>query len=134
MNNNEIIPQYTTVKQDYSSEERIILGEIRENLVDLAISTGENYSPNEDKLLNDIKNFLINKKQLYSIFAEKFNCSVKDYILAKRIEKAKDLLKNSDLSVSQIAESCGFADYNNFIQRFKLLVGETPLRYKKSKE
>ena len=61
MNNNEIIPQYTTVKQDYSSEERIILGEIRENLVDLAISTGENYSPNEDKLLNDIKNFLINR-------------------------------------------------------------------------
>ena len=80
------------------------------------------------------EHFLINKKQLYSIFAEKFNCSVKDYILAKRIEKAKDLLKNSDLSVSQIAESCGFADYNNFIQRFKLLVGETPLRYKKSKE
>ena len=61
MNNNEIIPQYTTVKQDYSSEERIILGEIRENLVDLAISTGENYTPNEDKLLNDIKNFLINR-------------------------------------------------------------------------
>ena len=61
MNNNEIIPQYTIVKQDYSSEERIILGEIRENLVDLAISTGENYQLNEDKLLKDIKNFLINR-------------------------------------------------------------------------
>ncbi|MBE6509338.1 MAG: CpaF family protein [Methanobrevibacter sp.] len=61
MNNNEIIPQYTIVRQDYSSEERIILGEIRENLVDLAISTGENYQLNEDKLLKDIKNFLINR-------------------------------------------------------------------------
>lgn len=61
MNNNEIIPQYTIVKQDYSAEERIILGEIRENLVDLAMSTGENYPLNEDKLLKDIKNFLMNR-------------------------------------------------------------------------
>ncbi|WP_458455642.1 CpaF family protein [Methanobrevibacter sp.] len=61
MNNNEIIPQYNIVKQDYSAEERIILGEIRENLVDLAMSTGENYPLNEDKLLKDIKNFLMNR-------------------------------------------------------------------------
>ena len=58
MNNNEIIPQYDIVKQNYSPEEKILLGEIRENLVDLAISSGENYRPNQDKLLNDIKNFL----------------------------------------------------------------------------
>lgn len=58
MNNNEIIPQYDIVRQDYSPEEKILLGEIRENLVDLAISSGESYHPNQDKLLNDIKNFL----------------------------------------------------------------------------
>ena len=34
------------------------MGEIRENLVDIAISSGENYQPDEDKLLNDIKSFL----------------------------------------------------------------------------
>lgn len=58
MDNNEIIPQYDIVRQNYSPEEKILLGEIRENLVDLAISSGENFQPNEDKLLNDIKNFL----------------------------------------------------------------------------
>lgn len=58
MNNNEIIPQYDVVKQNYSPEEKILLGEIRANLVDLAISTGENFQPNEEKLLNDIRNFL----------------------------------------------------------------------------
>ena len=61
MNNNEIIPQYTIVKQNYSPEEKVILGEIRENLVDLAISSGENYQLNEDKLLNDIRIFLENR-------------------------------------------------------------------------
>ena len=56
--NKDIIPQYDVVKQNYSPEERILLGEIRENLVDLAISTGENYQVNEEMLLTDIKNFL----------------------------------------------------------------------------
>jgi flagellar protein FlaI len=58
MSNNTIIPQYDIVRQDYSPEEITILGEIRENLVDLAISSGENFQPNEDKLLTDIRNFL----------------------------------------------------------------------------
>ena len=54
MNNNEIIPQYDIVKQNYSPEEKILLGEIREKLVDLDISSGENYQPNQEKLLNYI--------------------------------------------------------------------------------
>ena len=58
MSNNEIIPQYDIVKQNYSPEEKVLLGEIRENLVDLAISSGENFQANDEKLLNDIKNFL----------------------------------------------------------------------------
>lgn len=56
--NNEILPQYDVIKQEYSYEEKILLGEMRENLVDLAISTGENYQVSEEKLLNDIKHFL----------------------------------------------------------------------------
>ena len=43
MNNNEIIPKYDVVKQNYTAKEKILLSEIRENLVDLAISTGENF-------------------------------------------------------------------------------------------
>ena len=56
--NNDIIPQYNVTKQEYSPEEKVLLGEMRENLVDLAISTGENFQVSEEKLLNDIKNFL----------------------------------------------------------------------------
>ncbi len=61
MSNNEIIPQYDIVRQDYSPKEKILLGEIRENLVDLAISSGENFQPNEEKLLTDIRNFLVRR-------------------------------------------------------------------------
>ena len=61
MSNNDIIPQYDIVRQDYSPEEKILLSEIRENLVDLAISSGENFQPNEERLLTDIKNFLFRR-------------------------------------------------------------------------
>lgn len=61
MNENEIIPQYDVTKQNYTPEEKILLGEIRNNLVDLAISAGETFQVNEDKILNDIKNFIFNR-------------------------------------------------------------------------
>ncbi len=57
-NNIDVVPQYSVFKQKYSSEEKILLSELRENLVDLAISSDESFQVNEDKLLNDIKNFL----------------------------------------------------------------------------
>ena len=59
--NNEIMPQYDVVRQNYTPEEKILLDEIRENLVDLAMSSGENFKPDEDKLFNDIKSFLFNR-------------------------------------------------------------------------
>ena len=61
LSKNTVIPQYDVLKQNYTTEEKILLNEIRENLVDLAISSGENFQPNEDKLLNDIKVFLFNR-------------------------------------------------------------------------
>lgn len=61
MNNNDIIPQYEIINQNYISEEKILLKEIRENLVDLAISTGETFQENDEKLLNNIKSFLFER-------------------------------------------------------------------------
>lgn len=59
--NFDVVPQYNVFKQKYSSEEKLLLSELRENLVDLAISSDESIQVNEDKLLNDIKNFLFAK-------------------------------------------------------------------------
>ena len=61
LSKNTVMPQYDVLKQNYTTEEKILLNEIRENLVDLAISSGENFQPNKDKLLNDIKAFLFNR-------------------------------------------------------------------------
>ena len=52
------VKQYETKKQNFSNEEKALLKEIRENLVDMAISSETNFSINEENLLKDIRNFL----------------------------------------------------------------------------
>ena len=59
--NNDLVPTYNVFKQKYTPQEKILLDELRENLVDIAISTGGNVQFIEDKLLNDIMNFLYSR-------------------------------------------------------------------------
>ena len=79
------------------------------------------------------REFLLNKKQLYSIFQENALKTVKKFILDKRMERAKKYLCETDKTVTEIAEAVGFFEYNNFIQRFKQKEGMTPLKYRKQK-
>ena len=59
---------------------------------------------------------------------------VKQYVLDRKMARAKHLLTTTELSVTDVAEQTGFADYNNFIQRFKKVTGHTPLQYRKKEK
>lgn len=54
-----------------------------------------------------------------------------EYLTAYRIEKASRKLLNSDISVTDIAYSCGFNDLSYFIKTFKNLKGITPAKFRK---
>lgn len=75
--------------------------------------------------------FRITVSTLYQISHKHFKTSIKDYIIIKRIEKAKHYLTTSQLSIYQICDKIGFNDYNFFIRTFKKRVGCTPLSYRK---
>ena len=77
-------------------------------------------------------NFFISRQRLSFVFNERFKVSVKQYILKRKVERAKKLLLTTEYSVTEIAEMLGFFDYNNFIQRFKSIVGVTPLKFRKN--
>lgn len=64
MSDNEIIPQYDVLKQDYTPEEKVILAEIRENLVDKAMNSNGNFQTSEEKLLLEIREFLSTKDNI----------------------------------------------------------------------
>ena len=54
------------------------------------------------------------------------------YILKVRIEKARELLMNSDYNVEKIAACVGYENVRTFFRAFKKLVGTTPNEYRKS--
>ncbi len=55
------------------------------------------------------------------------------YVNTRRIEKAKELLKKRDLSVSLVASEVGFRDLSNFIRQFKKRTGLAPNAYRHAK-
>ena len=58
--------------------------------------------------------------------------TVTEYINQIRVLRATGLLRNSSLSVQQVAEQCGFADGNYFTRIFRKIQGITPNEYRKS--
>jgi AraC family transcriptional regulator len=63
-------------------------------------------------------------------FPKYFNCGFGQYIRTIRIERSISLLANRNLSLSEIANDCGFSDQSHFIRCFKDVVGVTPLKYR----
>lgn len=54
-----------------------------------------------------------------------------EYVVKYRVNKAKNLLKNTDKTVEEISEGVGFGSTSNFIRTFRELEGMTPLKYRK---
>ena len=52
------------------------------------------------------------------------------FVTSLRIERAKELLKKKDLTVSSVANKVGFKDISNFIRQFKKATGVTPRTYR----
>ncbi len=91
---------------------------------------------NLDKdLSSDIlcRHFYISRTKLYQISKKAFGLGISEFILERRIEKAKEILEKEDKSVADAANAAGIFDYNYFCKLFKKHTGMTPSQYKKSK-
>ncbi|MBI1173433.1 helix-turn-helix domain-containing protein [bacterium] len=69
----------------------------------------------------------ISCRQLERVFAKHLNHSPKRYWLELRLERARNLLLQTDVSVSEIAVACGFASVSNFSKVFRARFGNSPL-------
>lgn len=64
------------------------------------------------------------------IFKEKTGMSPQDYILFRRLSRAKELLVSSNEKVTDISLECGFYDASQFSKMFKREYNLTPLQYR----
>lgn len=76
----------------------------------------------------------VNKYYLAHSFSQYQNISIGNYILQKRLNEAKALLKTTTLAASAVAENCGFNDQSYFCRVFKKNTGMTPAQFRKSEQ
>lgn len=67
------------------------------------------------------------------LFLESRGVSPKDYIISLRMEYAKQLLTEAQVSVSEAALMCGYAEPCHFSREFARRVGKSPSAYRKTK-
>jgi AraC-like DNA-binding protein/mannose-6-phosphate isomerase-like protein (cupin superfamily) len=66
-----------------------------------------------------------------SVFKRLNGISPWEYITIKRVEKAVEMLKSTDLSKLEIAERCGFSGASNFYKMFLRITGKRPSDFTK---
>jgi AraC-like DNA-binding protein len=92
------------------------------------ISYIDSHIHDPDLCVNSVtEHFIISKTTLQRILNEQTGKSFLEYVNAQRMEKARDLLINTRLSVKDISRQCGYASINTFYKAFKRTYDVTPI-------
>lgn len=76
----------------------------------------------------------LSKSYLQKIYKSYFGRSIIEEMIQFRIDKAKELLSSTDMTVTDIARECGYSSYNYFVRQFKTAEGMSPSEYRSEKE
>ena len=68
----------------------------------------------------------IDRAYLSRLFKEEFGFNLKEFLTAFRMERAKELLREGNLSIAQVAASVGYRDRSVFARRYKAFYGQSP--------
>lgn len=82
-------------------------------------------------LANLAKSACMSQTKMTQLFRRVYGISVMDYVQSLRLEKAKDLLLNSDWDIGKIANAVGYKLHRSFSEVFKQTTGFTPREYRK---
>lgn len=88
----------------------------------------------DDISLNRVaKEVNISPNYLSAVFSQEMGTTFVEYLTAKRMEKARELLRSSDLRSGEIATAVGYKDSHYFSFLFKKTQGCTPRDYRNGK-
>ena len=94
----------------------------------------ENYHDSNLSVEGIANGIYINSSYLRKIFKKELNMSVSDYIVDLRLQKAKDLIGNGNMRLSDISEMVGYNDAGYFSKSFKKKYGFSPSGYENLKK
>ncbi len=74
----------------------------------------------------------ISKSVLYKNFRDCYNCTLREYVNNKRVDKSVDMLINTDLSMEEISQKTGFSSAAYYAVVFKKQKGMSPMKFRKN--
>jgi AraC-like DNA-binding protein len=123
----------TWLKSDFELLKRkdwILIYKIRSVVIDMIYFSDElplvKYSDYISKQLG------INYSYLSKLFSKAVSVTIEHFIIAHKIERVKDLLSSSELTVSEIAWKLHYSSTAHLSAQFKKVTGLTPSLFKKS--
>ena len=114
----------TVIREEKEKESLHIISDILD-YIDLNYSEAIN-------LQTIAKKFYINSAYLGRLFKSKIGMSFNSYLNKVRIDHAKELLKKTNLKLSDIAEKIGYNNFNYFIKKFEESEKMTPKSYREN--
>lgn len=93
---------------------------------------------NEKPISQNFSDFLVKHigheySYLSTLFSTIEKTTIEKYIIAQKIERAKELLFNGELNLSEIAWSLEYSSVAHLSNQFKQVLGITPSEYKRQK-
>ena len=76
--------------------------------------------------------FHLSEKYISRYFKEHFHITLSQYVTYLRLEHAKQMLQETDISVTEVAMQSGYQNISYFLRSFKKTYGVSPLKYRKS--
>lgn len=94
---------------------------------------------NDGDLRVNLSGYLASKlnrdySSLSKLFSEVTNTTIEKYVIAQKIERAKELLVYGELSLNEIADRLNYSSAAYLSAQFKSVTGLTPSYFKKIKE
>ena len=93
-----------------------------------------NYGDPDLSLTMVADTFQISVPYLSSLFKASAGVNFSNYVEDVRIEKAKGFLKNTSMSVGEIAVATGYSSTNSFSRAFRRVTGDSASEYRKNQE
>lgn len=73
----------------------------------------------------------MSKFHFHRLFTATYGRTPAAYLSERRIERAQDLLRATNLTVTEVCFTVGFSSLGSFSSRFRALVGESPSEYQR---
>lgn len=71
----------------------------------------------------------LSKFHFLRLFRSTYGMTPGEYVSQRRIERAQDLLRATNLTVTEVCHAVGFTSLGSFSARFRAVVGETPTQF-----